>query len=382
MSISMQAPPPVGHDVPTPPAPPAPRPRPRRGLWVLLLAVVAVGAVAVAAAVLLLRPVAPVDVSGTVVDARTGIGLQDVRVSGGLELVTTGAEGSFEVQAEPDVVLAFTAPGYEGSETAAAPTLVVELEPVVLTGKVSSAMTGRGLAATVKRDGLECGAADKDGAVTVYAVSPGDELVVETKGYLPGEVTVGSGDFTVELQPKFATTQAQIQRWVAADQYGKALRWVLPGDLDIPLMADSFGQQNVDETIAEEPEVFATGRSTTPMGSNDAVDIYVVKPGQAGAAMSGWTAEAGVERFQVQGQMFATGPHWDDSNVVVTMWWYDPLLVITFTDTADEAAEYLTAVLRNQGLNIDSLGQGGNTNDAGVQLAAVAVAPPDLFHAA
>ncbi|MGB7982523.1 MAG: hypothetical protein WCF36_17215 [Candidatus Nanopelagicales bacterium] len=114
---------------------------------------------------LLLWPAAPVDVSGTVVDARTGIGLKAVSVSGGLKLATTDAEGSFQVEAKPDVVLAFTAPGYEGSETAVAATLVVELDPVVLTGRVSSAMTGGGVAATVTRTGQELGAATEDGAL-------------------------------------------------------------------------------------------------------------------------------------------------------------------------------------------------------------------------
>ncbi len=322
---------------------------------------------------LLLRPAPPVDVSGTVVDARTGIGLEDVGVSGGRELATTDAAGRFRVEAQADAVLTFTAPGYEGSEAAVAATLVVELEPVVLSGRVRSAMTGGGLAATVTRDGAELGAAAEDGVLTVYAVSPGDRLLVEASGYLPGEVTVGSGELSVELEPEFATSKAQIQRWVAANKYGKAMAWVLRGDLDVPLIADSIGQQNVDETVAEEPRVFAAGRSTSPMGSDDMVDVYVVKQGQAAAAMEGWTADSGVKTWRVRGEWLATGPYWEDADTIVTMWWYDPLLVLTFTGTTDEADEYLTAVLRGQGLDIDSLGRGADSNQsAGVQLGAVA----------
>ncbi len=346
----------------------------------LLLAVVAVGAVAVAA-VLLLRPAAPVQVSGTVVDARTGIELQEVRVSGGLELVTTDAGGRFEVQAQPDAELAFTAPGYVGSQTAAAATLVVELQPVVLTGHVSSLMTGGGLASTVTRSGSEVGSADGDGVLTVYAVSPGDELVVAAKGYLPGEVTAGSGNLIVELQPKLATSQAQIQRWVAAGKFGRALGWVLRGDLDVALMTDSLGQEAADENVAETAD-FAAGRGTAPMGSNDGVFAYVVKPGHAAAAMTGWTADTGEKMVRVKGQAFVTGPHWNDPDTVITMWWYDPLLVLTFTDTADEAERYLTAVLRGQGLDIDSLGLGGNATDATIHPAGVAVPEPEGLRAA
>lgn len=363
MSISMQARPPVGHDVPNPPAPPAPRPRRRRGLWAVIVAVIAVCAVAVA--VVLLRSAAPVDVSGTVIDARTGIGLQEVSVSGGLELVVTGAAGSFEVEAKPDAVLEFTAPGYAGFQAAAAATLEVELEPTVLTGQVSSRMTGRGLAATVTRNGSELGAADVSGALSVYAAIPGDQLLVTASGYRPGEVTVGSGDLIVELQPKLATSQAQIQSWVAAGQYGKALRWVLRDDLDVPLMADSFSQQVTDENVADAPEVFAKGRSMIPLGSNDWVDVYVVKPGQAVAAMDGWMADSDNVILQVEGQRFVIGPHWDDSDVIVTMWWYDPLLVVMATDSVAETDEYLTAILRGQGLNIDSLSRSDSTEDAG-----------------
>lgn len=342
----------------------------------LLAAVVALGAVAVAM-VLLLRPAAPTQVSGSVIDARTGIGLQQVRVSGGSELVTTDASGSFQLEAQPDAVLAFTAPGYETAQEAVAAALVVELQPEVLTGQVSSVMTGRGLTATVTRDGSELGEAGEDGVLTVYAVSPGDELVVDARGYVPGEVTVGSGDLVVELQPTFSTSQAQIQRWVAAGQYGKVLRWVLRGDLDVAFMADSFGQQVLDQTIADEPQVFAAGRSTAPMGSDDSVDAYVVKPGQGAAAMFGWIADTGVETFQIRGQRFATGPALADPNWVVTMWWYDPLLVITFTDSFEEAELYVTAIARGQGLNIDSLGQGGSTTDATILPAAVAAPKPE-----
>ncbi|MGB7982522.1 MAG: hypothetical protein WCF36_17210 [Candidatus Nanopelagicales bacterium] len=197
-------------------------------------------------------------------------------------------------------------------------------------------------------------------------MTPGDRLLVEASGYLPGEATVGSGDLIVELQPEFATSQAQIQRWVAAGKFGKALGWVLRGDPEVPFMADSFSQQIVDETVADEPKVFAAGRAMAPMGSNDVVEVFVVKQGQAGAAMDGWMAESGVVTFQVGGQRFATGPHWDVSDAIVTMWWYDPILVVVVTETEDEAEEYLTAVLRGQGLDIDSLSHGGNTNRAAV----------------
>lgn len=372
VSVSMQAPPPLGHDVPTPPEPPRRHPR-RWGWWVVLVAVVVVGAVAVVA-VLLLRTAAPVAVSGTVLDARTGIGVRDVTVSGGLELATSDAEGAFQVEARPDVVLGFTAPGYEGSQAAATATMMVELEPVVLTGTVTSAMTGGGLYATVTRDGAELGAAAEDGVLTVYAASPGDQLVVQAAGYQPAEVTVGSGDLIVELQPQFATSQAQIQRWVAAGKFGKALGWVLRRGLDVSLVTDSMGQQITDEVLGSRygRQVFAAGRSMTPMGSNDVVDAYVVKQGQAGAAMDGWIAETGVVTFRVEGQRFATGPHWDDSDTVVMLWWYDPILVLTFADTEDEAEVYLTAVLRGQGLDINSLGRGGN-DQAAVQPAAVAL---------
>lgn len=247
--------------------------------------------------------------------------------------------------------------------------MMVELEPVVLAGRVTSAMTGGGLLATVTRDGAELGASRENGVLTVYAVSPGDQLVVEAPGYLPGEATVGSGDLQLELQPEFATSQSQIQRWVAAGKFGRALGWVLRGDPEVPFMADSLGQQIVDETIADVPETFAAGRAMTPMGSNDVVEVFVVNQGQAGAAMDGWMAETGVVTFQIQGQRFVTGPHWDVPDVIVTMWWYDPILVLVVTETEDEAEEYLTAVLRGQGLDIDSLKRGEGTNQAAVQLA-------------
>lgn len=85
------------------------------------------------------------------------------------------------------------------------------------------------------------------------------------------------------------------------------------------------------------------------------VDAYVVQPGRAADAMFGWTDDG--TAFIVSGQTVVSGPLWDGKGLVVTMWWYDPLLVITFTDTTDEGEDLITAVMRGQGLDVHAFDQ-------------------------
>lgn len=338
-----------------PPDPPvAARParrRRRRGPWIALLAVVVVAALV--GVMVLVLAAGLVFVSGTVIDARTALPLAEVTVSGGDEIVTTVEDGSFTVMADSGAMLSFAARGYEPGESVAAESLVVRLDPVVLSGSVTSMLTGEGLPAVVTSEGVDVGSADSSGTLTAYAVTTGDRVVVTAAGYLPAEVAVREGDLDVRLQPEWPTSVAQIQEWVDAGSYGKALGWLLRDDLDVPLVRDSSGQGIVDEGVSNSSGVFAAGRSTTPIGSNDFVDAYVVAPGRVGEATSAWT-KGDADAFRIEGQRVLVGRHWDDTDVVVTMWWMDPVLVIAFTDTALEGEDVITAVMRGQGLDIDS----------------------------
>lgn len=177
---------------PVVPPPPAPHAVLRR--W---LSVFVAGAIVLAASgALTVRAVVgrSITVAGTVLDSRTDKPVSGAAVTSKEPLArrTTDATGRFHIpEVRNGAKLSFSAPNYKDATfTATADAIRLRLEPIAVTGTVTSAYTGKGIAATII--GRETHATQADGIFRTYGVGPGDTLKISAYGHEATTVTIGA----------------------------------------------------------------------------------------------------------------------------------------------------------------------------------------------
>ena len=204
-------------------APPAPAAaggrRGRRGLLLALLAAaVLIGATAAGAAILF-GGSDTVDAVGRVVDARTGDPVAGVSVKTDAVAEVTGTDGRFSIEDLPgDATVGFASCAYAPRQvTADAVGGSVRLKPLPVSGTVTSALTGRPIAATVREAGRTA-QTNAAGRYQLYGTCPGASVAVSAPGFLPRTVEVGDGRRTsaVLAAPKTVReTFANVRNWFA-----------------------------------------------------------------------------------------------------------------------------------------------------------------------
>ncbi len=225
----------------SPPSPPRRRPRSwyRRPMLVVPLVLVA------AAAVVLLTVFRPtpatrsgtggvaaappvITVNGTVLDSMTGHPVAAaVAVAG--HSTRTDVQGAFRLPGvRPNAVLTIRSRNYASTNLAAAAGPVrIRLAPIPVRVKVTSALTGGPLPATIRTPdrGRVIAAAGK---ATVYRVGPGDRVTITAAGYRPATVSVAA-DRTVHAALQLLSWRAaapQILTWMKTKNYTALANWV------------------------------------------------------------------------------------------------------------------------------------------------------------
>jgi hypothetical protein len=200
------------------PEPDPERPR-RRGLLLAVAGgIVLLAAAAVAAAIALGGDSDTVDASGRVLDARSGAPLADVSVQAADTVVPTARDGSFTLDALPrDATLAFTSCAHESTQVPADSELVVRLTPVPVEGVVTSALTGRPLAATV-REGERSTRTNAAGRYSLYGSCPGGRARVSAPGFLTQTVAIGAdrrASAVLKAPKSVRETFSNVRNWFA-----------------------------------------------------------------------------------------------------------------------------------------------------------------------
>jgi hypothetical protein len=231
-----------------------------------------------------------IDVAGTVIDSRTK---QPVR---GAHIVAIGiherasGSGAFAVQeVERGTKLRFSAENYTHADVEASrERMRVTLNPIPVTGKVTSSFTGDGMGATIR--GTEATKSKSDGTFTTYGVGPGDTVTVTAFGHAPKKVKVpGSRELKVTLELGRLNPTALIKP-VAG--YGFA---DMPGDASAAIRAELNA---VDPTLGDAVTGVAA-RSITKGGKGIGLVIIVafdptiaVLPGVQDAYLDGFASGA------------------------------------------------------------------------------------------
>jgi hypothetical protein len=171
-------------------------------------------------------------VSGTVLDGRTGRPVAQAEVTatapGTAEVTTTSdVQGRFTLrQVSRQARLRVTSSNYRPAEVqAAGEALSVELSPIPVRGVVTSALTSKGLRATVA--GTDIGSTAAKGSFQLYGLGPGDRLTVTAPGYKTASVTIdGDRNVRVALAAEEATRIEQVDDWLRAGSLASVWRYV------------------------------------------------------------------------------------------------------------------------------------------------------------
>jgi len=225
----------------SPPSPPRRRPRSWYRRPMLVVPLVLVAAVCVVL-LTVFRPTpatrsgtggvaaAPpvITVNGTVLDSMTGHPVAAaVAVAG--HSTRTDVQGAFRLPGvRPNAVLTIRSRNYASTNLAAAAGPVrIRLAPIPVRVKVTSALTGGPLPATIRTPdrGRVIAAAGK---ATVYRVGPGDRVTITAAGYRPATVSVAA-DRTVHAALQLLSWRAaapQILTWMKTKNYTALANWV------------------------------------------------------------------------------------------------------------------------------------------------------------
>ena len=309
---------------------------------------------------LALEPSVPVTVTGTVVDADSGLPIADASVEAyGPEYddATTGADGSFsldlvsggyELEIRADEYVAYVDELVVSPDTTSLG--IIELTPLVLvdvTGSVIDAQTGLGVAdAAVDAYGSyeDYATTDEDGEYTLSLAAGEYDLYVSREGYDSALITVEVTDETttlptVELQPLLpgiyvdvhnatlnaAADGATVSLTPAAggapttqvtDEAGETVFWgVSAGDYVLRV-------EEGNDYVASEPVEVAYGGGYASVQLETSIDL-ACDPASPGAGLtnmgfesglSGWTVGYQTESTQVVGADAFTAP-WEGSKM-------------------------------------------------------------------
>jgi hypothetical protein len=173
-----------------------------------------------------------VTAKGTMLDSMTERPVVAAAVAAGAARSTrTDARGAFQLPGlRPDTSLAIRARDYAPTTVAAGgEPLSVRLTPIPVSVRVTSALTGHPLRATLSLPDRSRVAVNAFGAATVYRVGPGDPVTVSAANHRQTTVSVAP-DRTVRANLQVISWQAaapQILAWVKAKQYAALANWVL-----------------------------------------------------------------------------------------------------------------------------------------------------------
>lgn len=182
-------------------------------------------------------------VTGRVIDARTHKPVAGARVSDGLHDATSGATGSFLLDAVPKTsVLAVSAKNYRSATNQPAPnTGDITIAPIPVMGVITSSLTRQGLAGATVAAGTARTKTGAGGRFTLYGAGPGTKLAVSAAGYSAASVAIGtSRSVSVSLTPTAATLLANDMPTIRAVWRANSDAW---GD------GGNAGQSSVDRWI-------------------------------------------------------------------------------------------------------------------------------------
>jgi hypothetical protein len=132
----------------------------------------------------------PIDVAGTVIDARTSRPIAGAHLNAAGVDATTDAEGGFSaLDIKRGTNLRVSADNYRPVDVEATGSPIrVKLRPIPVTGRVTSSFTGTGIGATVR--GKESTKTRADGMFITYGLGPGDTLTITAFGHQPKKVKI------------------------------------------------------------------------------------------------------------------------------------------------------------------------------------------------
>src|SRR5690348_3510153 len=229
-----------------PPAPPVAVRRAwyRRPVLVVPLALV-LAAAGAAALFLALRP-ATITARGGVVDRLTGRPVAGAALRADGRPARTNSRGAFQIPGlPPHARLRIGARYYATARvTATGNPQRVRLAPVPVHVTITSALTGRPLAATLSPAHGPPVRARADGTATLYLTGPGEALTVTTGGYRPGRAVIAQDHTaTAALDPTRHTMRRQLSSWLRRGKYGAIVGWVLRPGTGYFLMAGTLQHQ-------------------------------------------------------------------------------------------------------------------------------------------
>ena len=251
----------------------------RRPAVILPLALVVLAAVG-AALFVVLSP-SQITARGRVIDRLTGQPVAAASVHGGGKSATANARGKFQVTGiAAGTVLRVRARYYAPARVRAAQTPVtVRLAPVPVPVTVTSALTGKPLAATLALPNGDHVQARADGTVTLYRIGPGETVTVTAARYLPAHPAVGADHtVTVALAPTLPTMRAQFQNWYRTRHYQAMIDWMLSPATGYTFTGTSPGDwAPVNKQVANDPETAYIGGGLASDGTS--VSIQIGRPG-------------------------------------------------------------------------------------------------------
>ncbi len=325
--MSTITPMPVG-PAPAPPPPAAHKAWYRRPALILPLAVVVLAAVG-AALFFVLSP-SPITARGTVIDRLTGQPVASASVHADGKSAATNARGKFQVSGiAAGTVLRVHARYYATAQVKAAQTPVtVRLAPVPVPVTVTSALTGKPLAATLVLPSGDRVQARADGTATLYRIGPGETVTVSAARYLPAHPAVGT-DHTVKvsLAPTLSTMHAQFHNWYRTRHYQAMIDWMLNPATGYTFTGTSPGdwaQENGQ--MANDPETAYIGGGLASDGTS--VSIQINRPGVSVEAADIVSAMIGprLDPVTLAGQQAWHGPA-GGGHGRMTLWSYGPAIV-------------------------------------------------------
>ncbi len=313
--------------------PHGPEPRAAKRRWYLrawFIVAAALAVVAAVAAMLFAVSTPRMTARGTVIDRLTGQPVAAARLHADRTSAVTNARGMFRMDGlVANAALRVDARYYDTAEVKATATpLTVRLTPIPVRIAVTSALTGRPLAAQLAMPDGANASARADGTATVYRIGPGQTVTVAATGYRSAHAVIGP-DHTaaVGLAPTLTTMSRQLRAWDRRRHYQAIIDWVLRPATGYTFMGTSrreWAGTNKEITGDLQTAYIGGGYIEEPAVS---VTISISWPGHRWdtSELANEAMGARKHRVRLAGQQAWHGPGGHHS--LVTIWSYDPVCV-------------------------------------------------------
>lgn len=328
-----------------PPSPPAATRKAwyRRPALVIPLALAVTAAVA-AALFLALRPTT-ITARGTVFDTRTGQAVISATLRADGKSAHTNTRGVFRLPGlPPGAKLSVQARYYATAQVkAASRPLRVRLAPIPVHVTVTSAITGKPLAAMLTPSHGTGVQARADGTATLYLTGPGEILTAATAGYRLGHAVINRDHTaTLALDPTLRTMSRQLWAWANGGKYQAVVHWVLRPATGYILLP------GVQHNLRGAPDPLTAYVSDNVFPSvNVSVSVFIARRGVHWDTPNTPVIFTGAALHPVllTGQRaWHGGP---DSNRQFDTWWsYDPVSVIATGSSQAKADAVMTGIIK------------------------------------